>query len=182
MKGMKKALIGLALGAVAALGVVGFAACGAPTETFEGEYHYANAWGGNDYGVKVAVTVNTETNKITKVEILESEYTQLTPSWVESENEHALAYQNGGEDELLGRYVGLTVDQVKAVANMIDVLENGQPQSNNSDGSVNPDFDADTFLVSGTTTSLLYSGATQSSGRIVLAVNNALKDYTPAAE
>ena len=103
MKGMKKALIGLALGAVAALGVVGFAACGAPTETFEGEYHYANTWGGNDYGVKVAVTVNTETNKITKVKILESEYTQLTPSWVEDGNEHALAYKNGGEDELLAR-------------------------------------------------------------------------------
>ena len=59
MNKMKKAIIGLAVGAVAALGVVGFAACGSSEQTVEGEYHYANAWDETapDYGIKVKVTV-----------------------------------------------------------------------------------------------------------------------------
>ena len=180
MKRIKKALIGLAVGTVAALGVVGFAACGDKTETFDGEYHYANAWAPDsaDYGVKVKVTVNVNTDKITKVEIVESNYVQATPSWVESETEGSKAYANGGEAELLKKYNGLTVADVLAMK--LDVNEDGSPVSNNSDGSVNPDFDASTFVTG--ETNLLISGATQSSARILLAVQDALADYESDAE
>lgn len=171
MNKMKKAIIGLAVGAVAALGVVGFAACGSSEQTVEGEYHYANAWDATapDYGVKVEVTVKG--NVIEEVKIVTSSYVQATPEWVESDSEGAKAYSNGGEAALLAKYKGLKVDTVLAME--IDVNEDKSPVSNNSDGTVNPDFDADTFKTGDT--NLLISGATQSSGRILLAVQNALE-------
>lgn len=151
MKRMKKALIGLAVGAVAALGVVGLAACGGNTTTLEGEYHYASTWG--DYGVKVEVTVNTDDNTIEKVEIAESDYVQCTESWEDRD-----IYVNG-EAELLAAYEGLTVDEVLAMT--VTTGEDGTPSAvSESD--------------------LLITGATQSSGRLLKAVQDALADYEPA--
>lgn len=153
MKRMKKALIGLAVGAVAALGVVGLAACGGNTTTLEGEYHYANPWGGADYGVKVEVTVNKDDNTIEKVEIVESDYVQCTDSWKDKNT-----YLNG-EAELLAAYEGISVDDVIAMTVTLD-----------KDGIPTAVSESD----------LLITGATQSSGRLLKAVQDALADYESA--
>lgn len=151
MKRMKKALIGLAVGAVAALGVVGLAACGGNTTTLEGEYQYT-AWSTN-YGVKVEVTVNTDDNTIEKVEIVESDYVQCTDSWKDKNT-----YLNG-EAELLAAYEGLEVDDVLAMT-----------VTTGTDGTPSAVSESD----------LLITGATQSSGRLLKAVQDALADYEPA--
>ena len=151
MKRMKKALIGLAVGAVAALGVVGLAACGGNTTTLEGEYQYT-AWNTN-YGVKVEVTVNKDDNTIEKVEIVESDYVQCTDSW-EDKN----TYLNG-EAELLAAYEGLEVDDVLAMT-----------VTTGTDGTPSAVSESD----------LLITGATQSSGRLLKAVQDALADYESA--
>lgn len=173
MKKLTKVVAGLALGAVMVAGVAAVAGCAQPMNgEAEGEYHYANAWAPTspDYGVKVKVTV--ENDIIKSVEIVESDYVQATPSWVAGGSEGATAYTNGGEEELLEKYVGLNVNDVLSME--IAVNEDKSPVSNNSDGTVNEDFDADTFKTGDT--SLLVSGATQSSGRILLAVQNAIKN------
>ncbi len=151
MKRMKKALIGLAVGAVAALGVVGLAACGGNTTTLEGEYQYT-AWNTN-YGVKVEVTVNKDDNTIEKVEIVESDYVQCTESW-----EDRNIYVNG-EAELLAAYEGISVDDVLAMTVTLD-----------KDGIPTAVSESD----------LLITGATQSSGRLLKAVQDALADYESA--
>lgn len=151
MKRMKKALIGLAVGAVAALGVVGLAACGGNTTTLEGEYQYT-AWNTN-YGVKVEVTVNKDDNTIEKVEIVESDYVQCTDSWKDKNT-----YLNG-EAELLAAYEGLEVDDVLAMTVTLD-----------KDGIPTAVSESD----------LLITGATQSSGRLLKAVQDALADYESA--
>lgn len=158
MKRMKKALIGLAVGAVAALGVVGLAACGGNTTTLEGEYHYANPWSTEDapkpdYGVKVEVTVNKDDNTIEKVEIVESDYVQCTESWTDKNT-----YLNG-EAELLAAYEGLEVDDVLAMT-----------VTTGTDGTPSAVSESD----------LLITGATQSSGRLLKAVQDALADYESA--
>lgn len=155
MKRMKKALIGLAVGAVAALGVAGLAACGGNTTTLEGEYHYANTYSSEapDYGVKVEVTVNKDDNTIEKVEIVESDYVQCTESWKDRN-----IYVNG-EAELLAAYEGLEVDDVLAMT--VTLNEKGIPTAvSESD--------------------LLITGATQGSGRLLKAVQDALADYESA--
>lgn len=151
MKRMKKALIGLAVGAVAALGVVGLAACGGNTTTLEGEYQYT-AWNTN-YGVKVEVTVNKDDNTIEKVEIVESDYVQCTDSWKDKNT-----YLNG-EAELLAAYEGLEVDDVLAMT-----------VTTGTDGTPSAVSESD----------LLITGATQSSGRLLKAVQDALADYESA--
>lgn len=155
MKRMKKALIGLAVGAVAALGVVGLAACGGNTTTLEGEYYYANPYSAEapDYGVKVEVTVNKDDNTIEKVEIVESDYVQCTDSWKDKNT-----YLNG-EAELLAAYEGLEVDDVLAMT-----------VTTGTDGTPSAVSESD----------LLITGATQSSGRLLKAVQDALADYEPA--
>lgn len=148
MNKMKKAIIGLAVGAVAALGVVGFAACGSSEQTVEGEYHYANAWDETapDYGIKVKVTVKD--NKITKVEIVESDYVEVTDSWEDK------ATWNDNIDDLLAAYKGKTVDEVKKAS---VTLEDSVPTAVGDED-------------------LLITGATQGSGRLILAVQDALEN------
>lgn len=175
MKRMTKALIGLAVGAVCALGVAGISACGEKenTQTLTGEYHYANAWGGADYGVKVQVVVGEKTKTIKSVSILKSDYTQLTPSWGEKDPvpEGFTAYQNG-EADLLKKYEGLAMSDVLAIK--VATQESGQPEVQTSENFVE--------LKAGET-ELLIDGATQSSARLVLAVQNALENFEePAAE
>lgn len=164
MKGMKKALIGLALGAVAALGVVGFAACDSViTGEAEGEYHYANPWGGNDYGVKVKVVV--EEDIIQSVTIVESDYVQASATWTDRDNYLAQ------EAELLSRYKGVDVDDVMKIKVGISTDPKGQPITQDEDGFV--------ALKAGKT-DLLLGDATQSSARIVLAVQNAIENIEAA--
>ena len=146
MKRIKKALIGLAVGTVAALGVVGFAACSDNTKTVEGEYSYENY--GNTYGVKVEVTV--ENNKIKEVKTVETEgWTEAT----ETESWDRTPYVNG-KAALLDAYEGMSVDDVLAIEVTTD--DKGQP-------TAVPEKD------------LLISTATQSCGRLLLAVQDALE-------
>lgn len=166
MKGMKKALIGLALGAVAALGVVGFAACDTViTGEAEGEYHYANPWDSKspDYGVKVKVVV--EEDIIQSVTIVESDYVQASATWTDRDNYLAQ------EAELLSRYKGLDVDDVMKIKVGISTDPQGQPITQDEDGFV--------ALKAGKT-DLLLGDATQSSARIVLAVQNAIENIEAA--
>ena len=166
MKGMKKALIGLALGAVAALGVVGFAACDTViTGEAEGEYHYANPWDSKspDYGVKVKVVV--EEDIIQSVTIVESDYVQASATWTDRDNYLAQ------EAELLSRYKGVDVDDVMKIKVGISTNPQGQPLTQDEDGFV--------ALKAGKT-DLLLGDATQSSARIVLAVQNAIENIEAA--
>ncbi len=117
---------------------------------YEGEYHYTNY--GTEYGVKVNVTVNG--GVITKVAIADSDYTQLSPAnpdygWTDENRQNYL----DNEDKLLAAYMDKTVGEVLAMS--VTTNDNGEP-SGVSDSSV------------------LLSGATQSSGRLLLAVQNAL--------
>lgn len=184
MKGIKKAVIGLVAGIVAIFGVAALAACsdnsnnnnngGAQTVTGQYDY-YAHKGEENEmhYGVKVNVTVKD--GKITKVEIDEnSGLTQLTPSWTEPGHD---AYE-AGEAGLLQKYVGLDVDDVLAVD--VQVRTEGEnskfpasgwqpvgcPVEDTVEGYVPYVVDGETLLV---------DGATQSSGRLLLAVQNALE-------
>ena len=166
MKGMKKALIGLALGAVAALGVVGFAACDSViTGEAEGEYHYANPWDSKspDYGVKVKVVV--EEDIIQSVTIVESDYVQASATWTDRDNYLAQ------EAELLSRYKGVDVDDVMKIKVGVSTDPKGQPITQDEDGFV--------ALKAGKT-DLLLGDATQSSARIVLAVQNAIENIEAA--
>ena len=115
---------------------------------FEGEYHYANAW--NDsaphYGIKVNVAVVGD--KIKSVSVAESDYVEVTDSW---DNKDLWI---SGIDDLLAAYIGLNVADVLAEGVTID--DGGQPTK-----VENPD--------------LMITGATQGSGRLLLAVQDALK-------
>ncbi len=123
------------------------------SETYTGEYHYANAWGGNDYGIKVNVTVNGD--KIEKVEIAASDYVEVTDSWPDK------ATWNDGIAALLARYEGKTVSSV--LAEEVKCGEDGTPLTAATEGYVAYDSD------------YLITGATQGSGRLLLAVQDALK-------
>ncbi len=135
-----------------------FAGCGG-SKTYEGEYHYANPWGGNDYGVKVKVEVKDD--KIQKVTLVDCDYVVVTDSWADK------AKWNDGVNALLAKYEGKTVAEVKA----IEVKTNPETV-----GSADTYFSAvkgqpDNGQALG---GLLITGATQGSGRLVLAVQNAL--------
>lgn len=148
MKRIKKALIGLAVGTVAALGVVGFAACGDGGLT--GEYHYPNAWSETspDYGIKVKVTLSDDETTIKSVKIVDSDYVEVTDSWEDKD------IWNDGIADLLKAYEG------KKVADILAVKVETEDSVPSSVG------DED----------LLITGATQGSGRLLLAVQDALKD------
>lgn len=166
MKRMTKLLAVLAVGAVATAGVVGLAACGEKGESYEGEYHYANAWDETkpDYGVKVKVTVNAAGDTIEKVEIVESNYVQATDSWTETDD--GKNYLNK-EADLLKAYEGLKVADVLAMK--VAVAEDGAPLKQDEEG-----------FIKYTNSDLLISKATQSCGRIVLAVQDALEKIDAA--
>lgn len=168
MKRMKKALIGLAVGAAAALSVVGLAACGGNTisGTATGEYHYANPWGGKDYGVKVEISV--EDDIIQSVKIVDHDWVQVTDSWTGKD-----AYLSK-EATILGWYKGLDVDDVAALDVAVD--EKGQPETQKDGDKANPDFNE---CVIGET-NLIESQATQSCARIILAVQNAIENLEKA--
>lgn len=154
MKRMKKALIGLAVGAAAALSVVGLAACGGNTEVLDGDYHYDS--NGHTYGVKVEVTVNTDNDTIEKVEIAEHDYVEATdldgqvPSWDDGAN------YNKEIGNLLKEFAGMTVAEVNAIE--VPCNDAGQPDHTKADYG-----------------DLIIAGSTQSCGRLILAVQDALE-------
>ena len=147
---MKK-LIVIALVVVMALSVVAFAACGG--ETVEGEYSYKNAWdktGTQSYGAKVKVTVKGVVITKVVVEADTETFFNLSSGWEKKQT------WIDGEQAMIDSFVGLSVDEVKAIK--VDCAESGQPNT-----------------ITGAPSALkVVSGATQSSGRLILAVQNAL--------
>ena len=118
---------------------------------YTGEYHYSNY--GVEYGV--SVTVKVAGGKIWGVYINQSDYTQISPAnpdygWSEDSVNN---YKNN-EAKLLASYIGLPVADVLAM--QVGTAENGEPST----------------VPEGAPT---IAGATQSAGRLILAVQNALK-------
>ena len=144
------------------LQVVALVACAEP-QTVEGEYKYANPWDDSKfYGVKVSVTVKG--GVIMGVEITSENtdnYTNLSSGWSDKSK------WTDGEKDFLGSFEGLTVEEVNKIK--VNVKENGEP-----------DTTAGVDTITGAPASLKivetaeHTGATQSSGRVILAVQNAL--------
>lgn len=117
------------------------------TKTVEGDYHYVTDYG--TYGVKVSVEVQND--KIKKVTILDSDYTLTTSA--DYGFADSVKWDNG-VNALLDTYAD------RSVASVLD-----QKVTVGAD-SVPTAVDNSAFVV---------SGATQSSGRLLLAVQDALK-------
>lgn len=165
MKKVTKLIAGVVLAASVAATAGMFAGCGKDNEepqpqpqpqpqgtTYTGAYAYSNTWG--TYGVKVDVTVND--GKITSVKYADAQpdgWTNVTASWDTDGSKAA------GVADYLKKFEGKTVDEVLALD--VAVTATGQPDSDNGDASQGD---------------LIYTGATQTSGRIILAVQDALKD------
>ena len=142
-------------GAVCA-GCAALSGCAWTTQTAEGEYHYTNY--GVEYGVKVSVEVQNDEKgeRIRKVTIIDSDYTQLSDpnadyGWTDEDRQVYI----DGEQALLDTYRGKDVVEVLSMNVNTDAI--GQPTSADS--------------------SVTISGATQSSGRLLLAVQDALCNY-----
>ena len=149
---MKKILV-IALAVVMLVSVFALTACN--QQTVEGEYAYDNAWvPGAKYGVKVSVTLNKDV--ITKVVVTSENtdnYTNLSASW-----ENKATWENG-EAAFLASFEGKTIQDVLNIR--VACAANGQPSS-----------------VEGFTA---VAGATQSSGRVILAIQNAIKTLGQSA-
>lgn len=163
---MKKIFKTLAVCAVAGTlcaGVAAMAGCAEKTETFTGEYKYDNAWTpGKTYGVKVKVEVKGD--KITNVtyEADTEYYTNVSNGWDASEGSLGADETNKRIPNYIKEtFVGKTVAEVKALK--VATAANGEP-----------------LVVKGDKQTLdsayILSGATQTSGRFVLAIQNALND------
>lgn len=172
MKRMTKLLAVLAVGAVATAGVVGLAACGEKgiSGSAKGEYSYESH--SRTYGIKVEVTV--ENGKITKVERLEHDWTEAT-DLVMGDWDGGANYNKEINNELK-KFEGLSVDDVLDLE--VAVTEEGAPETQKSNGEANPNFKP---LVIGDT-DLVLAGSTQSSGRLVLAVQDALENLQAEQE
>lgn len=164
---MKKILV-LALAIVMALSVVALVAC-AKEETYEGEYKYANTYNDSGdnavlddyYGCKV--TVSVKKGVITKVVVAEdtAKLFNLSSGWGDK------AKWTAGAKDMIDSFVGLKVEDVKKI-------EVAKTTSGAPDTSVETIKNApDSLKVVATAD---HTGATQSSGRLILAVQDALKD------
>ena len=163
MKKVTKLIAGVVLAASVAVTAGALVGCGESEQTYKGEYSYENSWTpGEYYGVKVNVTVSGD--KITSVtcDPDPEHWVNVSPSWKEGQNEGDLGHDKAvaGLSEYLKKFEGKTVEEVKAIK--VSVNDKGQP---------NTDDAADTAQGA-----LIYTGATQTSGRIILAVQDALKD------
>ncbi len=172
---MKKNLaLVLVLALVMAVAVVAFASCGG--QTYEGEYKYENPWnkGNNDYyGVKVKVTVSN--NVITKVEITSENkegYTNLSAGWTEEGKK----FWNDNVAAFLQTFEGLTVEDVNKIVVAKDA--NGAPDTSQGVDTISgAPSSLEIVEKDGHTT---HTGATQSSGRVILAVQDALSKIEAA--
>ncbi|MDE7454880.1 MAG: hypothetical protein K2M64_03530 [Clostridia bacterium] len=187
---MKKTLI-IILALVMALSVVGLVSCAG--KTYEGEYKYENPYApGNYYGAKVKVTV--QGNVITNVVLLpdsESGLTNLSPNWTTDGynydfNAAEAAHDTEGKTNwrkygqaMVDSFVGLTVDEVLGIKVYVNL--NGEPYTA-SDYSIEtikylPEQLAvvmNGYTVGDGVTLGKGAGATQSSSRVILAVQDAL--------
>lgn len=160
MKKLFKAFLLVAVVACCAVAVA-FAGCGDKTTgtTYEGEYHY-NSYN-NEYGFVVKVTVDGD--KITKVEnITGDKYVSCSAvnvdyGWTQANVDN----WNNNLNALLKAYEGKTVAEIKALEVKCGTGDNVK---------VPADKEEQTWGDS----SLCITDATQGSGRVLLAVQNAL--------
>ncbi len=137
--------------------VAAFAGCKDKDSGHDGEYHYTS--GSTEYGVKVNVEV--ENNVIKSVKIVNSDYVNYSPVLAEyGWTQDKIDNWNNNLNTLLGKYVGKTVDEVMAVVVTVD--GNGAPKPGQELGG------------------LITTGATQSSGRLLKAVQDAIEDLASA--
>lgn len=165
---MKKLFRLLSVGCLAgALCAGGFAiaSCADGNPVVEGEYYYANY--GVKYGVKVSVEIQHEAkgDRIARVTVLDSDYTQLSPAnpdygWTDANRQKYL----DNIQRVLNKYRGMYV--VDALCLKAEVDYNRQPVEITEGGEP----------ISGDGT-ILITDATQSSGRLLLAVQDALCNY-----
>lgn len=181
---MKKALV-IVLTLVLALSVVALASCSG--KTYDGEYSYKSAYGDDLYGCKVHVTI--QGNVITKVVVEKdsAEYRNLSAGWTDN-------YQESGKDsagktnwrlhgqEMADSFVGLTVEEVLnmkvfveevSYSTQYDKVPAGQPVTNGKVETIKY-IPEQLKAVVGWSEEFNGAGATQSSGRLVLAVQDAL--------
>lgn len=149
---MKKILV-IALAVVMTFSIVAFAACAQPT-TVTGECKYENAWvAGAFYGAKVDVTVKGD--KIVAVKLYTDEetgWTRTTKSWEAKEGQLGYAAAEAAYEKWINdTFVGKTVAEVNAY--VASATKDGQTVG---------------------TESAKLAGATQSSARIIVAVQDAL--------
>ena len=144
----------LACAAVLVVGAVSLSACATSTNDYYGEYSYANPWSESapDYGIKVKVTVQSDNKgyRIKSAETVESEYTEVSEDW------SGKSVWESGVNELLSNYRGKYIEDV--------IMEPLKINAESAPGQ--PESVADSGYV--------ISGATQSSGRLLLAVQKAL--------
>lgn len=167
---MKKIFKTLAVCAVAGTlcaGVAAMTGCNEKTETFTGEYKYDNTWTpGNTYGVKVKVEVKGD--KITNVTFEEDtdHYVNVSPTWDAGKPVGSLGAEKTKEEipnYLKNTFIGKTVKEVKDLKVAVDAT--GAPVV------VTKENNKQTL-----DSAYILSGATQTSGRFVLAIQNALND------
>lgn len=146
---MKKKFLLVAAATLCTAGMAfSFASCGetAKTETKNGEYSYVNPWDATSYyGVKVSVTLDGETVK--EVKVIDSDYVEVSEGWANK------SIWENGEAAFFKAFEGKTVSEIKAIEVVVD--KTGTPK----------EIKNCNFAV---------AGATNSSGRAILAVQNAL--------
>lgn len=163
MKKIFKALTVLACTAAIGAGAAAISGCSKGYDgVYEGDYHYTNEHGAT-YGMKVKVTV--ENNIIKKVEdVTLGEYTIVSsamPNYGWSED--AVKNWTDNESWLLQQYEGLAVSDVLEMS--VFIKETGEPYSKDKNGDLGAN-------------NLLITGSTQGSGRLLLAVQDALGKKT----
>jgi hypothetical protein len=164
MKKATKIIAGVACLAAISGAAFGMTACDT-TKTYTGEYSYDNQWEtGKKYGVKVSVTVDGD-NKITAVTVEDDTDTfyNASPSWTEGTNAGDLGHDkalSGLNDYINAKIIGKDVATVKAL--VVATQTSGEPKTDADSKAAWSDF--------------VYTGATQTSGRLILAIQDALKD------
>lgn len=181
---MKKALV-VVLALVMTLSVVGLVSCAG--KTYEGEYKYENPYAkGNYYGAKVKVTI--QGNVITNVELLsdsETGWTNLSPNWTSNGYAGGAAAEAAPDSQgktnwrkygkaMVESFTGLTTEEVLGIKVFIN--KNGEPYTTNDYSIETIKYVPDQLAVvmNGHGEFGKGTGATQSSARVILAVQNAI--------
>lgn len=179
---MKKLGKFLVAGALAAVACVGLVACGGGNSGYNGEYKYENTYTpGSYYGAKVNVKIKDITTEekdpvsgktikvITGGEIVSitveadtDNYHNITPTWKENAHEGDLGYDKtvAALPDYLKKFEGMTVKDIMQIN--VDVKNSVPSDISNAE--------------------LKLTGATQTSGRIILAVQAAIGDTTSITE
>ncbi len=168
---MKKVLV-IALAVIMVVAAVSvLAACG-KEQTVEGEYTYKYS-DTLSYGVKVKVTVKGDVIK--KVEVTSTDtatYTNLSPNWttdytVGGENTEGRQAWIDKHEDFIASFAGMSVSDINKIKVATDTETN--PDAHTVQGQ--PKAGGITVVPDGLQ---VVAKATQSSGRLILAVQNAL--------